>query len=146
MRAIQANPGRELNDPDAFELVDMELPVAHGHDLLVHVEAISVNPVDTKMRQALREPAILGWDAVGVVSSVGEAVTLFHEGDRVFYAGSIKRPGCNAGWAFSGYYRICRAKSRTRRPWNPRCQSAQRRDRVHHVGAGAHLPAPRHPR
>jgi NADPH2:quinone reductase len=79
------------------ELVERELPdpVASGHDLLVAVEAISVNPVDTKIRGGtpLR---VLGFDAVGTVKSIGSDVTLFRPGDRVFYAGSVQRPGSNA--------------------------------------------------
>ncbi|MBJ2153015.1 zinc-binding alcohol dehydrogenase family protein [Paracoccus sp. IB05] len=80
--------------------IDLLRPRATGHDLLVRVSAISVNPVDTKVRAgATPEPGqwkILGWDAVGVVEEVGESVTRFRPGDRVFYAGSITRPGTNA--------------------------------------------------
>lgn len=59
--------------------IDLPMPVASGHDLLVEVKAISVNPVDTKVREGFNAnvPRVLGWDAVGVVKSVGEAVTLF---------------------------------------------------------------------
>ena len=88
-------------------LVERELPdpVATGHDLLVRVAAVSVNPVDTKIRGAVstrggqmgeNEFRVIGWDAVGTVEAVGEAVTLFRPGDRVWYAGSIIRPGSNA--------------------------------------------------
>lgn len=71
-----------------------------GHDILVRVEAVSVNPLDVKMRgarpRADGRPRILGWDAAGVVADVGPRATLFKPGDRVFYAGSIARPGVNA--------------------------------------------------
>ena len=83
-------------------LVDLELPVpAPGpRDLLVAVRAVSVNPVDVKVRASavpeLGVPKILGWDAVGVVEAVGRDVTLFRTGDEVFYAGSIARPGTDA--------------------------------------------------
>ena len=83
-------------------LVDLELPVPTPgpRDLLVAVRAVSVNPVDVKVRaSAVPEPGvskILGWDAVGVVEAVGPDVTLFRIGDEVFYAGSIARPGTNA--------------------------------------------------
>ena len=83
-------------------LIDIELPVpeARGHDLLVEVKAVSVNPVDTKVRSAAQpEPGqhrILGYDASGVVKAVGENVTLFKPGDEVFYAGVINRPGTNS--------------------------------------------------
>jgi len=64
----------------------------------VEVRAISVNPVDTKVRNgvAVTEPRVLGFDAVGIVDAVGEEVTLFQPGDAVFYAGAIGRAGSNA--------------------------------------------------
>ena len=81
-------------------LTDIELPqpVAEGHDLLVEVKAISVNPVDTKVRAGFNAdtPRVLGWDAVGVVKAVGNAVTLFAAGDEVWYAGALGRPGSNS--------------------------------------------------
>ena len=83
-------------------LIDLELPTPcpQEHDLLVRVEAVSVNPVDTKVRspkpQVEAEPRILGWDAVGVVERIGAKVGLFKPGDSVYYAGDITRPGCNS--------------------------------------------------
>jgi zinc-binding alcohol dehydrogenase family protein len=83
-------------------LIDLEIPTPKPgtRDLLVAVKAVSVNPVDTKVRvRAAPEPGeakILGWDAAGVVTEVGRDVTLFKKGDEVFYAGSIVRPGTNA--------------------------------------------------
>lgn len=83
-------------------LVDFEAtkPEPKGHDLRVAVRAISVNPVDTKVRKRAAPPAgemkILGYDAAGVVDAVGPEVTLFKPGDEVFYAGSIGRRGTNA--------------------------------------------------
>jgi len=78
-------------------LIDTEIPVPSPgpRDLLVEVLAVSVNPVDTKVRAGTftKEPKILGWDAAGVVRSVGSEVTLFQPGDEVFYAGSIARTG-----------------------------------------------------
>ncbi|MGK5682681.1 zinc-binding alcohol dehydrogenase family protein [Actinoplanes sp. URMC 104] len=78
-------------------LVDIEVPVPEPgeHDLLVRVRAVSVNPVDVKVR-ASGASRILGYDAAGVVERVGAAVTLFRPGDEVWYAGSIDRPGTNA--------------------------------------------------
>ena len=78
--------------------IDLPMPVASGHDLLVEVKAISVNPVDTKVREGFNAdvPRVLGWDAVGVVKSVGEAVTLFAPGDEVWYAGALGRAGSNS--------------------------------------------------
>ncbi|WP_427025204.1 zinc-binding alcohol dehydrogenase family protein [Aureimonas ureilytica] len=89
-------------DRDAGHLVDLDLPrpVPTGRDLLVRVEAVSINPVDTKQRgpvaDAGRLPRILGFDAAGVVEAVGENATLFRPGDPVFYAGAVDRQGSNA--------------------------------------------------
>ena len=100
MKAIGLYHPLPVDDPDA--LVDLELPVpeASGHDLLVHVHAIAVNPIDTKVR---RRPLpegdnsrVLGWDAAGEVIAVGAGCKLFKPGDRVFYSGELTRPGCNA--------------------------------------------------
>lgn len=98
MKAVVWREPLPAADPRA--LVDAEVPspaAPGGHDLLVRVEAVSVNPIDTKMRvQAHAGERILGWDAAGVVEAVGEAVTLFKPGDEVYYAGSISRPGSYA--------------------------------------------------
>ena len=83
-------------------LLDVEIPkpTAKGKDLLVQVKAISVNPVDYKVRspqdKVESEPRILGWDAAGIVVEVGEEVTEFRPGDEVYYAGDITRPGSNS--------------------------------------------------
>lgn len=88
-------------DRDAA-LVDIELPmpVAEGRDLLVEVKAVSVNPVDTKVRKsAAPEPGgwkVLGWDAAGIVAAIGPDASGFQVGDEVFYAGAIGRPGTNS--------------------------------------------------
>ncbi|MGY1409922.1 MULTISPECIES: zinc-binding alcohol dehydrogenase family protein [unclassified Luteimonas] len=93
---------RYLPIDDAQSLLDVELdaPLASGRDLLVRVEAVSVNPVDTKVRapkpQVEAQPRVLGFDAAGVVEAVGPDVTLFRPGDEVWYAGDITRPGSNA--------------------------------------------------
>ncbi|SUW63166.1 Zinc-type alcohol dehydrogenase-like protein SA1988 [Buttiauxella agrestis] len=78
--------------------ITLPTPVATGHDLLVEVKAISVNPVDTKVRAGFNadQPRILGWDAVGVVVATGEKVSLFKPGDEIWYAGSLTRPGSNS--------------------------------------------------
>ncbi|HXV28825.1 MAG TPA: zinc-binding alcohol dehydrogenase family protein [Sinorhizobium sp.] len=83
-------------------LIDVELPVPspRDRDLLVEIKAVSVNPVDLKVRAGVQpEPGqlkVLGWDAAGIVKAVGPGVTLFQPGDAVFYAGAIDRPGTNA--------------------------------------------------
>nr|WP_319554108.1 zinc-binding alcohol dehydrogenase family protein [uncultured Vibrio sp.] len=93
---------RSLHVTEAESLLDIELskPKATGKDLLVKVEAISVNPVDTKVRMGV-EPEqgqykVLGWDAVGVVEQVGDECIEFSVGDRVWYAGDLNRSGSNA--------------------------------------------------
>ena len=93
---------RSLPVEEAESLLDVELPdpVVQGRDLLIEVRAVSVNPVDTKMRMR-SEPVqgqwqVLGWDASGVVRAVGDEVRGFRPGDRVWYAGAIDRPGSNA--------------------------------------------------
>ena len=83
-------------------LIDIELPIpeATGHDLLVKIKAIAVNPVDFKIRQGMApengETKVIGWDAVGEVVSVGEQTENFKVGDAVYYAGDLTRSGSNA--------------------------------------------------
>jgi NADPH:quinone reductase len=92
---------KSLPISDARSLVDVELPKPSpaGRDLLVKVQAVSVNPVDTKMRMRAEPPAgewrVLGWDAVGVVEAGGPEAKLFKAGDAVFYAGTLNRQGTN---------------------------------------------------
>ncbi|MBT0723281.1 zinc-binding alcohol dehydrogenase family protein [Rosenbergiella sp. S61] len=87
-----------ITDPQALYEIELDMPSPGERDLLVKVAAISVNPIDTKIRRSssTQEPRILGWDAVGEVVKVGEHVTLFSPGDKVYYAGSLVRPGTNA--------------------------------------------------
>jgi zinc-binding alcohol dehydrogenase family protein len=100
MKAIGYQTPGAIDREDALVDIELEKPGAKGRDLLVAVEAISVNPVDTKVRRgAAPEPGqwkVLGWDAVGRVVEVGEQVSHFKPGDEVFYAGSIVRPGANS--------------------------------------------------
>ena len=100
MKAVALTRYLPIDDPASLVDVLLADPVPAGHDLLVRVEAISVNPVDTKVRapksQVEAQPKVLGWDAAGSVVAVGDAVTLFKPGDAVYYAGDITRPGSNA--------------------------------------------------
>ncbi|EKU83678.1 zinc-binding alcohol dehydrogenase family protein [Massilia timonae] len=99
MKAIvYTQHGLPIDDPQALLDTELPMPLAGPHDLLVEVRAVSVNPVDTKIRLgvAVNEPRVLGWDASGIVRAVGANVTLFAPGDEVFYAGSIVRPGSNS--------------------------------------------------
>ncbi|WP_448100378.1 zinc-binding alcohol dehydrogenase family protein [Luteibacter jiangsuensis] len=99
MKAIvYTQHGLPIQDPKSLVEMDLPKPVPTGRDLLVAVKAVSVNPVDTKVRNgmATAEPRVLGFDAVGTVAAAGPEVTLFKEGDEVYYAGSLVRPGSNA--------------------------------------------------
>ncbi|HEY2606775.1 zinc-binding alcohol dehydrogenase family protein [Paraburkholderia sp. RL18-103-BIB-C] len=100
MKAVGLYRYLPIDQPEALVDVDLPKPEATGRDLLVQVEAISVNPVDTKVRapkdSVEEKPRVLGWDAAGTVAAVGPEVTLFKVGDPVFYAGSITRPGANS--------------------------------------------------
>ena len=84
-----------IDNPQALIDISLPRPTPGPRDLLVEVRAVSVNPVDTKVRAGTftKEPKILGWDATGIVREVGAEVTLFQPGDEVFYAGSIARTG-----------------------------------------------------
>lgn len=100
MKAIGYRASHPIEHPEALLDFTLDKPEAAGRDLLVRVEAISVNPVDTKMRLRSQPEAggvkVLGWDAAGVVEAVGPDATLFKPGDEVFYAGAIGRSGTNA--------------------------------------------------
>lgn len=100
MKAFGTIGPRPASDPAALIAFEAPEPALKPHDLLVQVKAVSLNPVDTKVRGSRQpeagSPSILGYDASGVVVAVGEAVTLFKVGDEVFYAGQIDRPGSNA--------------------------------------------------
>lgn len=102
MKAIGFRTSLPIVEKDSFIEFETPVPKAEGHDLLVKIKAISVNPVDFKIRQnaakdiVLNEPKVIGWDACGIIEEVGDAVTLFKIGDEVYYAGDINRSGSNA--------------------------------------------------
>lgn len=102
MKAVGFKTSLPINEQESFIAFEADKPVASGHDLLIKIVAIAVNPVDFKIRQnsakdkVLDTPKIIGWDAAGIVEAVGEDVTLFKPGDEVFYAGDITKPGSNA--------------------------------------------------
>ena len=91
--------GYQDNHSDAV-LTENKIPNVQGHDLLVKIDAIAVNPVDVKVKSAisehLTEPKVVGWDAAGTVLAVGESCEYFKIGDKVFYAGDVTRSGCYA--------------------------------------------------
>ena len=102
MKAIGFKTSLALTEQESFIEFETEKPKAEGRDILVKIKAISVNPVDYKIRQSsakdkvLAIPKIIGWDAVGIVEATGSESSLFKIGDEVFYAGDINKSGCNA--------------------------------------------------
>ncbi|HZY32290.1 MAG TPA: zinc-binding alcohol dehydrogenase family protein [Rhodanobacter sp.] len=100
MKAVALTRYLPVDDPQSLLDVELPTPAPGAHDLLVRVEAVSVNPVDTKLRspkpQVEAQPKVLGYDAAGVVEAIGESVDGFQPGDRVYYAGDVTRPGSNA--------------------------------------------------
>ncbi|MDH5427273.1 MAG: zinc-binding alcohol dehydrogenase family protein [Nitrospirota bacterium] len=102
MKAIGCLHPFPATDLDSLQDVERTIPHPQLRDLLVRVSAVSVNPVDTKIRRSQSTgqnetvPRVLGWDAAGVVESVGPSVSLFRVGDEVYYSGSLSRPGANS--------------------------------------------------
>jgi NADPH:quinone reductase len=102
MKAIGFKTSLSISETESFIEFETAIPTPTAHELLVKIDAVSVNPVDFKIRQSsaknavLETPKIIGWDAVGTVEAVGESVTLFKKGDKVFYAGDITKQGSNA--------------------------------------------------
>lgn len=100
MKAIAFFKNLPADHPEALQDVTLPDPVPGDHDLLVEVRAISVNPVDVKIRANRKpkdgQPEVIGWDAAGIVRAVGAKTSLFKPGDRVWYAGALNRPGANS--------------------------------------------------
>ncbi len=102
MKAISSPRPLPADHPESLQDIELPKPSPRGRDLLVRVLAVSVNPVDTKIRRVERSPEqkhsprVLGWDAAGIIEEVGTEVRLFQKGDEVYYAGSLVRPGCNS--------------------------------------------------
>lgn len=100
MKAVGYQQSLAISEPASLLDIELATPVAAGHDILVKVAAVSVNPVDTKIRKRVTPTAgeykVLGWDAAGEVVAVGEQVSRFAPGDRVYYAGALQRQGSNA--------------------------------------------------
>ena len=100
MKAIGYTQSLPITDPDSLMDIELPQPVAEGHDLLVKIKAIAVNPVDYKIRQRMAPDdgsyKVIGWDAVGEVVATGEAASSFKPGDMIYYAGDLNRQGSNA--------------------------------------------------
>ncbi len=100
MRAVGYRQSLPITEAESLVDLDLPRPVPTGRDLLVKIEAVSVNPVDTKVRSGAIPlgdgTRVLGWDAAGTVVEAGPEATRFEAGDAVFYAGELMRPGTNA--------------------------------------------------
>lgn len=100
MKAVGYYASLPISSEEALVDLDLPAPTPLARDLLVRVKAVSVNPVDYKVRlraaPAAGQANVLGWDASGVVEAVGAEVSLFKPGDQVFYAGAVNRPGSNS--------------------------------------------------
>ncbi|MBJ9721834.1 zinc-binding alcohol dehydrogenase family protein [Acinetobacter calcoaceticus] len=100
MKAVAYQKAGPITSPEALVDIELDTPVAEGRDLLVRVQAISVNPVDTKIRSNVspenNQWKTLGWDAVGIVEAIGDQVSQFKVGDEVWYAGALNRQGSNS--------------------------------------------------
>lgn len=102
MKAIGFKTSLPITEQESFIEFETAVPQPGGRDILVKINAISVNPVDYKIRQnsakdtVLESPKVIGWDASGIVEAVGESVTFFKPGDAVYYAGDLTRSGSNA--------------------------------------------------
>lgn len=100
MKAVGYTRSLPISDPASLEDLELPEPTPESRDLRVKVHAISVNPVDAKIRMRMAgengQPRVLGWDVAGVVEAAGERTSRFKPGDEVFYAGSLTRPGANS--------------------------------------------------
>ena len=102
MKAIGFKESLAITEKHSFIEFETDKPQPKGYDLLVKIHAVSVNPVDFKIRQnaakdtVLDTPKIIGWDAVGIVEAAGEKTSRFKVGDEVYYAGDLTRSGTNA--------------------------------------------------
>ena len=107
MKAVGLTEYLPVSDRNSLRDLEIDRPVAKENDLLIQVKAISVNPVDTKVRgsksQSEIKPRILGWDAAGIVTEIGDRVSGFELGDEVYYAGDITRPGSNSEFQLVDY-------------------------------------------
>ena len=121
MRAIGYREPGGLDRDDALLDIELPMPEPAGRDLLVAVKAVSVNPIDTKVRRSDKPEGndwrVLGWDAAGIVHAVGPDASLFQPGDAVFYAGAIARAGSNSEFHLVDE-RIVGARPRTL-DWGP---------------------------
>ncbi len=91
MKAIQV---QTFGEPETLQLVELVVPEPAAAEVLIKVEAIGVNPVDTYIRAGTYPvlpslPYTPGKDVSGIVVKVGEGVKKWQEGDRVYSAGTV---------------------------------------------------------
>ncbi len=96
---------QDFGDPENMELVDFTIPGPGKGEILIQVEAIGVNPVDTYIRAGTypllpKLPFTPGKDVSGTISALGDEVTGWHVGDRVYSSGT--RSGGYAEYAICG--------------------------------------------
>lgn len=98
--------------PEVLELVEIDEPQPEAGDLIVAVQAVSINPIDEKVRRGwhlhplqgdppagtvvTQGPLVPGWDGAGVVTAVGPEAGDFAVGDSVWFAGDLNRQGSYA--------------------------------------------------
>lgn len=103
MNTIMIKAKSKASEEGAFYLKEQPIPKPEATDLLIKIVAIGMNPVDTKIRTRTDVDKVIGWDAFGIVEEVGEEVSGFNIGDKVFYAGELTRPGCNSEYQLVDY-------------------------------------------
>jgi NADPH:quinone reductase-like Zn-dependent oxidoreductase len=125
MAAVASFKGLPIDDPDSLQDVTTPIPQLRPHDVLVRVMAVSVNPVDVKVRAGLDnsdQPIVLGYDAAGVIEAVGPQVDSLSVADEVWYAGDIGRPGSNAEFQAVDDASSPTSRSRCHSPRPPPCR------------------------
>lgn len=102
-RAIVIN---QYGGSEGLQEENVKLPALKEDQVLVQVQATSINPIDWKLREGYLQqmfdwefPIILGWDVAGIISAVGENVTDWQIGDRVFARPATTRFGTYADYA-----------------------------------------------
>ncbi|MFT5707009.1 MAG: zinc-binding alcohol dehydrogenase family protein [Oceanospirillaceae bacterium] len=100
MKSVGYTKSLAISHDDSLVDIELAQPIAAGHDVLVKITAIAVNPVDTKIRRNVtpteNEHRVLGWDAVGEIVARGDDASAFDLGDVIYYAGALNRQGCNS--------------------------------------------------
>jgi len=96
MKAVKAH---EFGGPEVLTYEDSLKPSPHKGEVLIEVHGSSINPIDTNAiskdshyKNLLKLPVTPGVDVAGVITRVGEAVTNFKIGDKVYgQAGALQK-------------------------------------------------------